>query len=130
MSLDKDHKSLQRKVQFDIRFFFVRRGSENMELMQRDDFKICFDTKSDTYFIKKIKDEMTKNHKDPENIITGYMPENKDDPSAQVILSKCTWNTWNQVTTFCGKHLCANSTHQEKFGTASNTWGKTPCQHL
>ena len=79
MDPDIDHKSLQRKVQFDIRFFFARRGSENMELMKRDDFALCFDTKSEMWYVKKIKDELTKNHKDLENIITGYMPENKDD---------------------------------------------------
>ena len=41
---DKDHRSLQRKVKFDIRFFFAGRGSENMKIM-KDDFKICSDIK-------------------------------------------------------------------------------------
>ena len=49
---DKDHRSLQIKVQFDIRFFFARRGSENMEIM-KDDFKICFDINTETWFMKK-----------------------------------------------------------------------------
>ena len=76
---DRGHHSLQRKVQFDIRFFFSRRGSKNMELMKKDDFAMCFDTKNELWYVKKVKDELTKNHKDPEGIVTGYMPENKDD---------------------------------------------------
>ena len=79
MDPDKDHKSLQCKVQFGIRFFFARRGAENMELMQVNDFELCFDNKSETWFVKKVRDKLTKNHRDPKNIVTGYMPENKDD---------------------------------------------------
>ena len=79
MDPDVDHKSLQRKVQFDIHFFFCRRGSENVEDVQVSDFKIGFNTKTETWYVQKIKDELTKNHKEAENIVTGLMPENKDD---------------------------------------------------
>ena len=50
-----------------------------METMKVDDFALQFDTRTESWYVKKIKDELTKNHRDPENIITGFMPENKDD---------------------------------------------------
>ena len=76
---DLDAHSFQQKVQFDIRFFFSRRGCKNMETMKVDDFALQFDTKTESWYVKKIKDELTKNHRAPENIITGFIPENKDD---------------------------------------------------
>ena len=79
--LDPDDcaKSLQRKVQFDIRFYFARRGAENMEKMRKNTFKLSFDTKSETWFVLKDLDELTKNHKYIDKKVSGYMPENKDD---------------------------------------------------
>ena len=79
-----DNFSLQRKVQFDIRFFFARRGSENMDKMRKTDFELTFDQRSETWFVKKVRDELTKNHRDREQIITGFMPENRDDPLCPV----------------------------------------------
>ena len=60
MDPDVDHKSLQRKVEFDIHFFFCRRGSENVEDVQVSDFKIGFNMKTETWYVQKIKDELTK----------------------------------------------------------------------
>ena len=71
-------RPLQNKVMFDIRFFFACRGSENFKDMKQNMFKIIFDQKIDLIYIKKDKDELTKNHKECTNeIITGYMPELK-----------------------------------------------------
>ena len=84
MDPGKDHWSLQRKVQFDIRFFFARRGSENMDKMRKNDFEVFFDQKSETWFVKKVRDELTKNHRDREQIVSGFMPENRDDPLCPV----------------------------------------------
>ena len=36
-------KNLQNKVIWDIRFYFARRGSENMYGMEKDHFKLTFD---------------------------------------------------------------------------------------
>ena len=47
--------------------------------MRVSDFKIGFNMKTETWYVQKIKDELTKNHKEAENIVTGLMPENKDD---------------------------------------------------
>ena len=75
---------MQRKVQFDIRLYFARRGSENMDKMKKDHFKLAFHAKSETWYVTKDKDELTKNHKDIEEQISGIMPENKDDPLCPV----------------------------------------------
>ena len=84
MSPDKDNFSLQQKVQFDIRFFFSRRGSENMDKMRKTDFQLAFDQRTETWFVKKVRDELTKNHRDREQMIAGFMPENRDDPLCPV----------------------------------------------
>ena len=63
MDPDRDRYSLQRKVQFDIRFFFCRHGAENMEKMQKDDFKLEFNIESEAWYLRKAKNELTKNHR-------------------------------------------------------------------
>ena len=75
---------LKRKVQFDIRFYFCRRGSENMENMQKDHFKIEFNNETEEWYVIKAKDELTKNHRDIEELVSGIMPENKTDPLCPV----------------------------------------------
>ena len=71
-------RALQAKVMFDIRFFFARRGAENIKDMKQDTFKVVFEDKLDLIYVKKAKDELTKNHKECNSeIITGYMPEIK-----------------------------------------------------
>ena len=66
------------KVQFDIRFFFFRRGSENMHKMTRDTFVVKIDGDTGRRYIAKA-DEFTKNHRegDKENL-SGFMPEMPD----------------------------------------------------
>ena len=71
--------SLQRKVQFDLRLYFARRGCENMEKMEKNHFKLEFDKKQEVWFVMKSKDELTKNHQEIGEIISGLMPENRDD---------------------------------------------------
>lgn len=73
---DHSTKSLQQKVQFDIRFYFARRGAENIAEMEVDTFQIVYDPQAKVKYVKKVKDELTKNHKDlDKEIITGFMPE-------------------------------------------------------
>ena len=76
---DGNAETLQNKVQFDLRFYFARRGTENMEKMKKDHFKIEFDSKTETWYVIKNRDELTKNHRDIDHKISGIMPENKDD---------------------------------------------------
>ena len=50
-----------------------------MEKMKKDTFKLDFDGKTETWYVIKAKDELTKNHKDIDETVSGLMPENKDD---------------------------------------------------
>ena len=79
MDPDGGRYSLQRKVQFDIRFFFCRRGAENIEKMQKSDFVMEFNKQKELWYVRKVKDELTKNHRGMENIISGLMCENPRD---------------------------------------------------
>lgn len=73
---DASPQSLLNKVQFDIRYYFCRRGNEKMEDMTKDTFKLMFDNTTKIAYVKKVKDEETKNHKETNNnIITGFMPQ-------------------------------------------------------
>ena len=78
MDPKKGPRSFQAKVMFDIRFYFTRRGAENIKQMKIDTFKVVFDQQLDLIYIKKDKDELTKNDKEVNSeLITGYMPEMK-----------------------------------------------------
>ena len=76
---DRGRYSLQRKVQFDIRFFFCRCGAENIEKMQKSDFVMELNKEKEIWYVRKVKDELTKNHRGMENIISGLMCENPGD---------------------------------------------------
>ena len=53
---------LYNKVQFDIRLYFFRRGSENMHAMTKGHFVIATDDKGQEY-VATAHDEMSKNHR-------------------------------------------------------------------
>lgn len=76
MDPDAGPRQLQNKVMFDIRFYFCRRGGENIEEMKKDTFSLEFDSETSIAFVKKVRDEMTKNRRDTDNeIVTGFMPQ-------------------------------------------------------
>ena len=62
LSSELNNKSLQRKVQFDIRFYFAHRGSENMEKMTKSTLKFGFNAKNEMWYVYKHQDKLTKNH--------------------------------------------------------------------
>ena len=67
------------KVQWDIRYYFTCRGTENMYNMKRDHFKLSFDEQRGIRYIKLAKDKETKNHKEvDQDIESGFLPEMKD----------------------------------------------------
>ena len=85
MDPDGDRISLQNKVQFDIRFYFARRGRENMHTMQKSMFKVFFNQTTGHEYVAKVEDEATKNHRETDKPIeTNFMPENKDDKMCPV----------------------------------------------
>ena len=76
MDPDKGVVELQRKVMFDIRYYMCRRGNENIKDMTKSTFNLCFDQESGISYIKKIEDEMTKNHKERDTeLISGFIPQ-------------------------------------------------------
>ena len=72
---DEGPRQLQNKVQWDIRFYFARRGAENMYNMKKTTFAVKNDDKTGVQYVVKCEDEATKNHKKNEHdIVSGYMP--------------------------------------------------------
>ena len=47
--------------------------------MKKNDFELRFNRQKEEWYVVKVKDELTKNHRDMENLVSGVMPENKDD---------------------------------------------------
>ena len=45
--------------------------------MIKDTFKLCYDRDTGMAYVKKVQDELTKNHKgkDTVEIVTGFMPQ-------------------------------------------------------
>ena len=68
-------QTLQDKVQFDIRFYFIRRANENIDKFTKDTFTLCVDANTGRKYIKKQIDEQTKNHQDDTTFVSGIMPE-------------------------------------------------------
>lgn len=54
---------LYNKVQFDVRFYFSRRGVENMDTMTKDSFIVGVNAKTGRVCVTK-RDELTKNHRE------------------------------------------------------------------
>ena len=63
MDPDGTAHSLQNKVQFDIRFYLLRRGSENAIDFTKDTFKLITDENTKLKFVIKAIDKVTKNRK-------------------------------------------------------------------
>ena len=55
-----------------------------MEKMTKDTFKFGFNTKTEMWYVYKDQDELNENHKDIEEKMSGFMPENRDDPLCPV----------------------------------------------
>ena len=65
---------------WDIRYYFARRGGENIDKMTKDTFKLSTDPTTGVKFIEKVMDEETKNHKEVDGqLVTGYMTELPND---------------------------------------------------
>ena len=79
LSATHNVRSLQRKVQWDIRYYFARRGAENIHAMTKDTFKMTTDRNNGIRYIVKAVDEETKNHKETDkDIVSAFMPEMRD----------------------------------------------------
>ena len=77
---DRNHDlgptQLLNKVMFNIRYFFCQRGTENFQSFTKETFQLSYDTETKMAFVKKIQDELSKNHQETDQeIITGFMPQ-------------------------------------------------------
>ena len=59
-------RSLQNKVQWDIRYYFARRGGEGIQFMTKKTFALKRDPDTRFSYIAKVVDKETKNHKETE----------------------------------------------------------------
>ena len=76
MDPDVGPTQLQRKVMFDIHYYFCRRGTENFQHFNKNTFKLMFDTDTGITYMKKVQDKMSKNHHETnQEIIMGFMPQ-------------------------------------------------------
>ena len=67
---------LQNRVQFDICYYLIRRSQENIINMTKDTFDLVFGSETKITYVKKVKDKLTKNHKEVNGEITmGFMPQ-------------------------------------------------------
>ena len=57
---------------------------ENIQNMKKTDFEMKYSTEHEEWLVVKVKDELTKNHRNIENIVSGVMPENKTNPMCPV----------------------------------------------
>ena len=61
---------------FDIRYYFCQRGNENFHEFTMDTFQLQFDQETGIAFVKKVQDELLKNHQETDQeIVTGFMPQ-------------------------------------------------------
>ena len=73
---ERNVRSLQAKVMWDIRYYFACRGFENFPKMTKDTFKLSTHPDTGVKYLERIEDEETKNHKEVDGqIVSGYMPE-------------------------------------------------------
>ena len=76
MDPDISPSHLQRKVMFDIRYYMCRRGGENIADMTKSTFQLEYDTETNISYVRKVEDEVQKNHKEYNSeIITGFIPQ-------------------------------------------------------
>ena len=83
--LGENPRSLQNKVQLDIRLYFCRRGEENMHSMTKSFFQTKMDPESGLKYVIKCSDERQKNHKDDDKeFFSGLMCEMPGSPICPV----------------------------------------------
>ncbi|XP_072048836.1 uncharacterized protein [Amphiura filiformis] len=78
-------RGLFNKVQFDVRYYFCRRGQENIRCMKKDTFKVEIDSDTSAKYVVKAQDELTKNHRgQDQETFSGFMPANPSSDSCPV----------------------------------------------
>ena len=99
-------RTIQNKVQMDLHYYFVRRGSENIYKWTKSTFKVVKDPDTGITYIEKDEDEETKNHKETnEEIVAAFMPEIRGSRMCPVVsFTRVGQNTLDMyISNLCGK---------------------------
>ena len=73
---DASPRNLLNKVLFDVKYYLIRHGNENFHGMKKDFMQLMYDSDTKIAYVKKVRDEMSKNHKEcNKEIYTGFMPQ-------------------------------------------------------
>ena len=64
-----------KRVKFDIRIFFNRRGNENIYYMTKYTFQVDTDENTGRRIVKKVVDDQTKNRRFDKESASGIMPD-------------------------------------------------------
>ena len=111
-------RCLRNKVEMDLRYYFVRRGCENIYHWTKDTFKLVKDATTDIVYVEKVEDEETKNHKETNNeIITAFMPEIKGSRMCPVMSFTTYLSALSPNTPYLWQSL-----KYEKFNFATKVW--------
>ncbi len=57
MDPDENAVTLQRRVQFDVRLYLLRRGLENIHKMKKTDFEVRHSKETNLYYVTKVRPE-------------------------------------------------------------------------
>ena len=104
---------------------------ENMEKMRKTDFELKYNSESEEWYVIKVKDELTKNHCDLENIVSGVMPENKTDDMCPVKSFRTCISHPNPENDYTWQYALDNIDPErpQVHGTPRNILAKILCQH-
>ena len=102
----------------DLRYYFVRRGCENIYNWTKDTFRIVTDATTQITYIEKVEDEQTKNHTEMDSeVITGYMPEIKGSKMCPVM----SFTTYISALSPLSNYLWQSAKYN-KFNYAEKIW--------
>ena len=108
-------EALLKKVMFDVRFYFCRRGCENMASMEKGHFTLSQDENANEY-VYQTRDELTKNHRSSSNEhISGIMPAKHGDPLCPVASYKLYMNKLNPGLNRMWQRPRAKTQHHDTF---------------
>ena len=114
------------KVQFDIRFYFMRRASENIDEFKKNTFSTRLDVDSNIMYVSKDKDELTKITKKILPILCLVLCQ-KFVAVSDVLwdLSTCTMSIWIQNVSSFGRSLDLQPKYRNRIlmcGILNKNW--------
>ena len=116
MDPDAGNRQLFSKVMFDLRFYFCRRGNENVHKWTKSTFELKYDVDTGITYLEKVFDEMTKNHQETNcEIQTGFMPQMLDSSGKPHKL--CPIHSFENYISHLNEDLWQTPIHNMKYLT-------------